>query len=109
MSDVTPPPPGQPPYGATPPPPGGFNDSPPNNYLALAIVTTILCCLPLGIWAIVQAASVNGKWVAGDRAGAIAASETAKKVSIWGIVIGAVGLVLYILLLVGGVLSLETY
>ena len=31
----------------------------PNNYMALAIFTTICCCLPLGIVAIVKASKVN--------------------------------------------------
>ena len=49
------------------------------NYLVQAILVTIFCCLPLGIVAIVYAAQVNGKVSAGDHAGAIKASETAKR------------------------------
>jgi hypothetical protein len=43
-----------------------------------AILTTVLCCLPAGIPAIVYAASVNGKLQAGDFAGAKTASDNAK-------------------------------
>jgi len=48
------------------------------NYLVFAILTTVLCCLPAGIPAIVYAAQVNGKLQAGDIAGAKAASDNAK-------------------------------
>ena len=48
------------------------------NYLVFAILTTVLCCLPAGIPAIVYAAQVNGKLLAGDLAGAKAASDNAK-------------------------------
>jgi len=48
------------------------------NYLVFAILTTVLCCLPAGIPAIVYAAQVNGKLQAGDVAGAQAASKNAK-------------------------------
>ena len=48
------------------------------NYLVFAILTTVLCCLPAGIPAIVYAAQVNGKLQAGDIAGAQEASKNAK-------------------------------
>ena len=48
------------------------------NYLVFAILSTVLCCLPAGIVAIVYAASVDGKALAGDIAGAQRASQNAK-------------------------------
>ncbi|HTR68116.1 MAG TPA: CD225/dispanin family protein, partial [Terriglobales bacterium] len=48
------------------------------NYLVFAILTTVLCCLPAGIPAIVYAAQVNGKVQSGDIAGAQLASKNAK-------------------------------
>ena len=48
------------------------------NYLVQAILTTIFCCLPFGIVAIIFAAQVNGKLSAGDYAGAMQASKQAK-------------------------------
>lgn len=48
------------------------------NYLVFAILSTVLCCLPAGIVAIVYAAQVNGKLQAGDLAGAQLASKNAK-------------------------------
>ncbi len=100
---------GQPPtggYGQAPPPapgyggPGGPGGAPPPNYLVWAILTTILCCLPLGVASIVFAAQVNSKWAAGDVAGAQASSEKAKKFAIWSAIVGLVLAVLYIAFLV---------
>ncbi|MDR9399859.1 MAG: CD225/dispanin family protein [Psychroflexus sp.] len=67
---------------------------PPNNHLALAIITTILCCLPAGIVSIVYATQVNSKWQAGDYEGAQRASKNAKT---WWIVAAVAGLVVVIL------------
>ena len=41
------------------------------NHLVWAILSTLFCCLPLGIVSIVFAAQVNGKLAAGDVAGAL--------------------------------------
>ena len=48
------------------------------NYLWQSIVTTICCCWPLGIPAIVYAAQVNTKVVQGDLEGARNSSKNAK-------------------------------
>ncbi len=48
------------------------------NYLVQSILTTIFCCLPFGIVAIIFAAQVNGKLAAGDYAGAVQTSKQAK-------------------------------
>ena len=97
MTEIPPPPmAGMPVGGAAPAP---------NNNLVLAIITTILCCLPLGIWGIVKAAEVNGKWERGDFDGARASAAMAKKVSLWGIGVGVVVIILYVVLVVGGVLA----
>ncbi len=97
MSEYGSPPP--PSYGAMPSgqPPAG---SPPPNYLVWAILTTIFCCLPLGVASIVFAAQVNSKWQAGDYAGAQESSDKAKKFAIWSAVAGVIIAVLYILLVV---------
>lgn len=63
------------------------------NYLVFAILTTIFCCLPAGIPAIVYAAQVNGKLQAGDIAGAQAASRDAK---MWCWIAFGVGLALFV-------------
>lgn len=74
--------------------------SPPDNYLVWAILSTILCCLPLGIVSIVKAAEVNTKWAVGDHQGAMKSSADAKKFAIWSAVAAALVWVLYLLIFV---------
>lgn len=49
------------------------------NYLVQAILTTLCCCLPFGIVAIVHAAKVNSLAEQGRHSEALAASGEAKK------------------------------
>ena len=93
-------------YGSTPPPPPpppspygavGAQGTPPPNYLVWAILSTVLCCLPLGVASIVFSTQVNSKWAMGDVAGAQDASEKAKKFAMWGAIAGVVVVVLYVL------------
>jgi hypothetical protein len=95
------PPPTGPTYG------GGGGGTPPPNHLAWAIISTIFCCLPLGIVSIVFAAQVNSKWSSGDHAGAQESSRKARSFALWSTVIGAVGAVLWILLVLGGAVSMS--
>jgi hypothetical protein len=91
----------QPGYGQQPPP--GYGQPagpPPPNHLVWAILSTLLCCLPLGVASIVFAAQVNSKWAAGDVAGAQASSEKAKKFAIWSAVAGLVVGVIYVVVLI---------
>ena len=94
-----PPPFGQAPYGGQPGQGigGAGGGAPPPNYLVWAILTTIFCCLPLGIASIVFAAQVNGKYAAGDYAGAKASSDKAKQFAIWSAIVGVVVGVIYII------------
>ncbi len=66
-----------------------------DNHLTKSILVTIFCCLPLGIAAIIQSASVNGKLQAGDYEGAKAASAKADQFANYSIIIGLVIGVLY--------------
>jgi predicted secreted protein len=104
--------PGQPPqYGSAPPPAPGYGQpvgggTPPPNYLVWAILTTIFCCLPLGVASIVFAAQVNGKYAAGDLAGAQDSSDKAKRFAMWSAIAGVVLGILWLVLVVGlGVMS----
>jgi hypothetical protein len=84
--------------------------TPPNNHLVPAILTTLFCCLPLGIVSIVFASQVNSKFAMGDYQGAVAASESAKKWWIASLASGVVVIVLYIVLVVVlGVFSANSY
>ena len=69
------------------------------NYLVWAILSTLFCCLPAGVVAIAYAAQVNGKLIAGDYAGAVAASDNAKKWSWISFGIVFVIILLYLLLI----------
>lgn len=96
-------------YGAPPPPPaGGYGGvpagPPPGNNLILAIVS-LLCCWPIGIPAVVFAAQVNGKWNAGDQAGAIDAAAKAKKFATIALVLGIIATIIYIVLIATGAMS----
>lgn len=99
-------------YGAPPPPAGGYGGAPagppPSNYLIPAILATIFCCLPIGIAAIVFAAQVNGKWSAGDQAGALESAAKAKKFTIISVAVGVVVLVLYGIAAAAGVMSADS-
>ncbi len=99
MSDYgsTPPPPPPPPPPSSPYGGQGGPAAPPPNYLVWAILSTVLCCLPLGIVSIVFSTQVNSKWALGDVAGAQEASAKAKKFAIWAVIAGAIVLVLYVL------------
>jgi hypothetical protein len=82
-------------YGGYPGPgyggyPGPGYGAPPDNYLVWAILSTILCCLPLGIVSIVYSAQVNDKWARGDAAGALESSRKAKQFAIWSAVASVV-------------------
>jgi predicted secreted protein len=69
----------------------------PDNNLVWAILTTLFCCLPLGIVSIVKASQVNGLWAAGQYDNAQKASQDARKFAIWAAIVGAVFLVIYII------------
>ncbi len=77
--------------------PGG---QPPANNLVWAILSTIFCCVPLGVASIVFAAQVNGKWAQGDVAGAQESADKAKKFAIWAAVAGVVLAILYVIFFV---------
>jgi len=90
---------------------GGPQGTPPKNNLVWAILSTICCCLPLGIVSIVFAAQVNGKWAAGDFAGAQDSADKAKRFAIIGAIVGLVVNIGYIIVMIatgGFSASMET-
>jgi hypothetical protein len=76
-----------------PPPPR----APIPTYLPQAILTTLFCCLPLGIVSIVYAASVSGKQAAGDVEGALEASRKARSWAWAAFGVGLAGIALWML------------
>lgn len=77
-------------------------------YLVLSIISTLCCCLPFGIVAIVFAAKINSSVAAGDYEAAEKAAKTAK---IWIIVAVAVGVIWNIIqmVLLGGLMDMAYY
>jgi hypothetical protein len=73
--------------------------APIQNYLVPAILTTIFCCQPFGIVAIVFAAQVDGLVAAGNYGAALDASNKAKN---WSIAAAVSALVVYAVVLVLG-------
>jgi hypothetical protein len=71
--------------------------NPPDNNLVWAILCTVMCCLPLGIVAIIKSTKVKELWAQGDHAGAQKAADDAKKYSIWGAGIGVLFIALYVI------------
>ena len=72
----------------------------PDSNLVWAILCTVLCCLPLGVVAIVKAASVDKLWMQGRKEEARMAAKAAKNYSIWGAVISLIVLVLYVIIII---------
>ncbi|WP_405377187.1 CD225/dispanin family protein [Nonlabens sp. Asnod3-A02] len=70
---------------------------PPKTYLAESIIVTIICCWPLGIPAIINAAKVDRLHQQGLYADAQRASEKAKQWCIYSAIGAAVFIVLYFL------------
>ena len=77
----------------------------PNDHLVLAILTTLLCCMPLGIVSIVRSTQVNSYWAAEKYDEAIQASADAKKWAMIGMGLCIAGFLIY-LLFCGGLVAL---
>ncbi|MGV6828391.1 MAG: CD225/dispanin family protein [Flavobacteriales bacterium] len=76
--------------------------NPPDNNLVWAILCTVLCCLPLGIVAIIKSTKVKELWAQGDQEGALKAAADAKKFSLWGAGIGLIFVIIYFILMAVG-------
>ena len=80
----------------------------PSSHLGLAILTTICCCLPLGIVAIIKGNDVGKLYAAKQYDAAMAASNEAKKWCIYGIVAYfVIGAILGLIGLIGGAAALS--
>ncbi len=72
----------------------------PANYLVWSILSTLLCCLPLGIVSIIFAAQVDSKFAAGDYAGAEQSSQRAKMWAWIAFATGLIGVIAYFAIIV---------
>lgn len=67
----------------------------PDNHLVMAIIVTIVCCLPLGIVAVIKANKVNSLYITGQYLAAQQAADDAKKWSYIAMATGIVGGIIY--------------
>ncbi len=68
-----------------------------SNYLVWSILTTVFCCLPGGIVAIIYSSKVNTALALGNYGAALEASKKAKMWNLIGLVVGVVSTVVYFL------------
>ncbi|MDE6329386.1 MAG: CD225/dispanin family protein [Muribaculaceae bacterium] len=66
----------------------------PQSYLWLAILSTVLCCMPLGIVSIIYASKVNSCWTQGRYQEAY---DNSKNARLWALIGAGVGLVVSII------------
>ncbi|MEG2380282.1 MAG: CD225/dispanin family protein [Oscillospiraceae bacterium] len=79
-------------------------------YLVWSIIVTILCCLPLGIPAIVFATKIDQSLRFGDIQGAMKNANMSKWFCIWGAIISVVVVVLYFIFVIGlGISLFDTF
>ena len=71
----------------------------PDNYLVWAILSTVLCCMPFGIVAILKASQVDTFWAQGNQTEAIEAANAAKKWTIISAVSSAAIMLIYVLIM----------
>jgi hypothetical protein len=76
----------------------GIGSTKPDNNMVWGILTTIFCCLPLGIVSIVFAAKVDTLYKEGKYAEAQDAAAQAKKYAMWAAIIGGAMAVILVLL-----------
>lgn len=87
----------QQPYGQ----PGGYYQPQcPSNYLVWSILSTLLCCLPLGIVAIIYSTKVDSAWNAGNFGEAQKASSQAKTFNTISLVCGIIACAFYFMIAV---------
>lgn len=83
----------------------------PDSNLVWAILSTLLCCLPLGIVSIVYSSKVDNLYYAGRYEEAQAASNSARNWALAAAISAIVGVVLYIVIVVvmiGGMAGLSS-
>ncbi|HEY0636099.1 MAG TPA: CD225/dispanin family protein [Pseudonocardiaceae bacterium] len=80
-------------YGMAPGPP-------PENHLVWAILSTVLCCLPLGIVSIIKSTQVNSLWAQGQYDQARKSADDAKKWAMWSAIVSVVATVIIVIVYV---------
>lgn len=90
------------PFGSPPPGTMAYGRMPtgykPDNYLWATILTTVICCFPVGAFGIYFSSKVDSAWFNGDAAGAHDASRLAKNCAIASLIVGLVIVILVLVL-----------
>ena len=74
----------------------------PDNYLVFAIISTVICCLPLGIVSIIHSTKVDNLWNSGQYEQAKTASNQAKQFAIYSAIAGVVVWGIYFIMVAAG-------
>ena len=77
----------------------------PDSYLVWAILSTVMCCVPFGIVAIIKASSVDGLWNQGRYEEARQASKSARNFTLISMLLPLIGLIIYLVLIAIGIAS----
>ncbi len=75
-------------------------ERPPKTWLVESILVTLFCCLPFGIVGIINAAKVESRFYAGDKDGALRASEEAGRWTKIGFWVGIATAILYFMFVI---------
>ena len=76
-----------------------YECSRPSNHLALAIIVTLMCCIPLGIVSIVYSGKVDTALSKGDISEAESMSRKARNWAIAGIIISIASAIMYFIIM----------
>lgn len=68
----------------------------PSSNMVLAILTTLFCCLPTGIYAIILSSKVDNLYIAGEYDEAVRVAGESKKWSIVGIILSVIAWIIYV-------------
>lgn len=74
----------------------------PDNWLVWSILSTLFCCLPFGVVAIVYSAQVDSQWYRGEHERAINSARKAKNFTIASVICSIVVWIVYFILLAIG-------
>ena len=75
----------------------------PDSHMFLAILSTLFCCFPLGMYAIILASKVDGLYLMGEYEEARMKANDAEEWAAIGMVCAIIGWLIYVILIVAGV------
>ena len=69
---------------------------PPSNHMVWSILSTVFCCLPFGVAAIIYSSKVDSAYNRGDYYGALEASKKAERFAWWSAISSVIVWVIYV-------------